>query len=154
MKKSFGYCEINNRGEGGGRGIIWYSRVFGVINYKSFSNSVFISLTRHHYHIPQICVTFFLCSDDTKNLQGISNPPPCCKSFEYRRFTLTIHLHFHTFTVLIEERPLLRPYLGTCSIVFPLLSLHAIAYLSCTREDISSSFMASQISPSLGCQES
>ena len=121
MKKTFGYCEINNRGEGGGRGIIWYSRVFGVINYKSFSNSVFISLTRHHYHIPQICVTFFLCSDDTKNLQGISNPPPCCKSFEYRRFTLTIHLHFHTFTVLIEEKaftsPISRNMLNSFSVV-------------------------------------
>ena len=34
-----------------------------------------------------------MCSDDTENMQGIStpslSPPPCCKSFEYRRLSFT-----------------------------------------------------------------
>ena len=41
-------------------------------------------------------------------------------------------------------------FLGTYPTVFPFLSLHTITYLSCTREDGSSSLLVFKISPSLG----
>ena len=67
---------------------------------------------------------------------------------------IAIHLNFWSNTVFNEEFICFDTYLGTCSTVFPFLSLQAIAYLSSNREDVSSLLLAFKISPSLGCQES
>ena len=82
-------------------------------------------------------------------MQGISNYP-CRKAFEYHRlsfaFIFTLPQYLMKICICFDT------YLGTCPTVFPILSLQAVACLSCTRVDDSSSLLAFLISPSLGCQ--
>ena len=82
-------------------------------------------------------------------MQGISNYP-CCKSFEYHR--LSFAFIFTLPQYLMKKFICFDTYLGTCPTVFPILSFQAIACLSCTRVDDSSSLLAFLISPSLCCQ--
>ena len=91
------------------------------------------------YNIFFKSVYYFLCSGNTENMQSISNAP-CCKSFEYRRLPLTLISTLPPY--LIKECICFDTCLEKFPIVFPSLSLYAIAYLSRTIEDGSSSLLA------------
>lgn len=72
-------------------------------------------------------------------MQSISNAP-CCKSFEYRRLPLTLISTLPPY--LIKKCICFDTCLEKFPIVFPSLSLYAIAYQSRTIEDGSSSLLA------------
>ena len=119
--------------------------VCGVINYKLFSNSVFITWTRYLQHILQILVTFFRAQTVQKTCRVFLNS--WCTSFEYHCLSFTFVFTLPPY--LVKKCICFEACLGKCQTGVPFLSLHPIACLSCTREDGLSSLLPFKISPSL-----